>query len=56
MHACMLAYYPVENSSLGSELEVAEDREVEAVNGGEAAAAGVEDIGLRWAVDVVSQP
>ena len=55
LHASIYAY-PVEDSSLGRELEEAKDGEVEAVNGGEAATAGVEDIGLRRTVDVVCQP
>ena len=38
-------YYPVEGAPLGAELEEAEDGEVEAVNGGEAAGLRGEDIG-----------
>jgi hypothetical protein len=48
--------YVVEDTSLSAELEVPKDGEVEAVEAGEATAAGVVHVSVSWVSNVVLEP
>ena len=52
----ILVDHLVEVSFLGAKPEEAEDGEVEAVDGADAAGLRVEDVGARWVADVLAEP
>ena len=52
----ILVDHLVEVSLLGAKPEEAEDGEVEAVDGADAACLRVEDVGARWVADVLVEP
>jgi hypothetical protein len=48
--------YRVKDASLSTKLEIAKDREIEAVDSSEASSMRIKDISTFWIIDVVLQP